>query len=93
METNYGFDELVKTVCDGTMLAAANFIQSKSLKPDMAVVTENIKTVVKACFPGLMNELKAATDAHMGPEIYKSILNTECNLMGIRAVKMALDLN
>lgn len=80
---------LVQIVCQGAMQAAALIAESKGLKPNIDKLTETLRTEVRDSFQEVAAELQNAYDAHMPESMLREIINVNCNLMAVRALRAA----
>lgn len=81
--------ELVKIICDGTMKAAGLIAGEKRLQPDLDKLVESLKVEVKAGYPEVLSELKSANEEHMPESMLREIINVNCNLIAVRALRAA----
>lgn len=80
---------LVQIVCQGAMRAAALIAESKGLQPNIDKLTETLRTEVRDGFQEVCQELKAANEAHMPESMLREIINVNCNLIAVRALRSA----
>lgn len=79
--------ELVDTICQASMRAAAEMIAVKRLSPDLDAVTAALRAQILAQYAEVTGDLKDALDAHMGEPMYREILNVACNKIALDALK------
>lgn len=76
--------DLVDVILDGAIRALA--LHAGSV--DKAVAhSESLKAIIRSEYPGLINQLKDASDAHMGEFMYRNIINVWCNAWAVKALE------
>lgn len=80
---------LVQIVCQGAMHAAALIAESKGLKPDLDKLTETLRIEVRDSFHEVLGELQGASGSGMPETLLREIINVNCNLIAVRALRAA----
>ena len=73
-------------MANATMVAAAKICHDRGIKPSAKDLTASLKKTLVAAIPATQKEWTDATDAHMGEQFLRQLMNTQAWTLGLVAV-------